>query len=110
MAQARLLVQRKSDKDLKMRDLLVRIDDQAEFNLNYSQSKEIDLAAGEHTIFATNRLYSATESFQIEEGEKAAYEVINVPSGCLAFLFMGLGMGIYKVKLERFDPVLAEKR
>ena len=101
MAQARVTIQRKSEKDLKMRDLLVRIDDQPEFNLNYGQSKEIQLESGEHTIFATNRLYSATETFQIGDGTAVAYEVINIPSGCLAFLFAGLGMGIYKVKIER---------
>ena len=101
MANGRLIVQRNSDADLKMRDLLVRIDDAPAFNLNFGQSKELELDAGEHRILATNRLYSKTEAFEIKEGETSTFEVANVPTGCLAVILMSVGMGLYRVTLKR---------
>lgn len=97
----RLIVQRKSEQDIKMRDLLVRVDDGPQFNLNFGQSKQIDLQSGDHTLHATNRLYSDSTTFTINENETLTYEVANLTSGCIAALFMGLGMGIYKVRIER---------
>jgi hypothetical protein len=103
MANARLIVQRKSEADLKMRDLLVRIDDLPEFNLSFGQSRELEISGGEHILVATNRLYSEKTAFEIGETEDAIFEVANVPSGCLAAVFIGLGMGLYKVKIQRLS-------
>ncbi len=103
MANGRLIVQRNSEADLKMRDLLVRIDEAPAFNLNYGQSRELDLEAGEHTLLATNRLYSQTEAFEIKEGDTATFEVANVTTGCLAVILMSVGMSLYRVTVKRLN-------
>ena len=101
MANGRLIVQRNSEADLKMRDLLVRIDDAPAFNLNFGQTKELEIEAGEHTLFATNRLYSKTETFEIQSGATIAFEVANIPTGCLSLILMSVGMSLYRVTVQR---------
>ena len=106
----RLIVQRKSEQDIKMRDLLVRVDDGPQFNLNFGQSKEFDIEPGDHTLHASNRLYSDTTTFSINENETLTYEVANLTSGCIAALFIGLGMGLYRVRIERLKGLPPEER
>lgn len=103
MPNGRLIVQRNSETDLKMRDLLVRIDETPAFNLNYGQSKELEIEVGEHTLLATNRLYSKTASFEMKEGETVKFEVANVTTGCLAVILMSVGMSLYRVTVKRLD-------
>lgn len=101
MATGRLIIERNSEADIRMRDLLVRIDELPDFNLNFGQTKQLEIETGPHIITATNRLYADTDSFEISDGQTVAYEVANVPSGCLGALFVGLGMGLYRATIMR---------
>jgi len=86
-----------------MRDLLVRVDDQQEHNLQFGRSVEIEVKAGIHEITATNRLFSAKETVTLKEDESATYMATNQAGGCFAALMLVSGSGAYKAKLERLD-------
>ena len=101
MPTGKLVVKRISEHDIQIRDLYVRIDNQPEITLKFNQTKEINIEAGEHTIRATNRLFSKRDTFKINEGETITYEASNEASGCVAALLWGLGAPFYKLILKR---------
>jgi hypothetical protein len=100
MPTGKLIIKRTSPQDVKIRDLYVLIDDKPEINLQYNQSKELDIEPGHHTIRATNRLFSKRDSFKIGGGETIIYEVCNEASGCVMALIWGMGMPFYKLTLK----------
>ena len=81
--EATLYVERKSERDIKMRDLYLTVDDQPERTLQYGQSLEVHLEPGEHRLKATNRLYSDQKTFTVKEGETVRFEGVNEPKGGL---------------------------
>ena len=101
MAPGLLVVSRNSPKDIKIRDLYIELDGNEIAALEYEKSYEGPLIPGEHTLTATNRLYHRSESFTSSEGERVAFEVANIASGCGGLMFIVVGMGPYKVKLKR---------
>ena len=105
MPESILVVRRSSPDDLQIRDLLVQVDHLPDFNLKFGYKREISLEPGEHTVSVTNRLYTKKATFTLTPGETVAFEVANYASGCMAAFFMGLGMGLYKVRLV---PAAAE--
>jgi|GEM_PF-2288479 len=100
----RLIVKRDHVRDIKMRELYVQVDSGEEFNLNYGASAELELTPGEHTILATNRLYTKKAEFQVATGETVNFQVANMLQGCLSITFVMFGMGPYGVQLTRVDP------
>ncbi|MEA2552724.1 MAG: hypothetical protein QOJ65_900 [Fimbriimonadaceae bacterium] len=104
MDTGRLVARRTSPQDIQIRELLVQVDDGPEFNLKFGESKELDLPPGEHTLCATNRLFTEKTMFQLSAGETVTFEVGNVANGCLAAFFIGLGMGMYRITLNRVGP------
>ena len=105
MPTGKLVVQRTSPQDIQIRDLYVQIDNQPEFNFNYNQTKHFDLEPGEHTIRATNRLFTKKDTFQIKENETVVYEASNEASGCISTFIWGLGMPYYLLKLTRIQSL-----
>ena len=95
---------RKSDRDIKMRDLYVKIDDGKEQNLKFPSEVEITLTTGAHTIYATNRMYTRRLEFEVETGGDSGitFEVANTTRGCGGALF-ALGFGPYQCELRRLD-------
>ena len=92
---------RKSDNDIKMRDLYVKIDDGVEQNLKFGSEIELPVEPGEHTVYATNRVYKRHLEFSIDGiGEVPAFEVANTVRGCAGALFT-LGFGPYQCELRR---------
>jgi len=94
-------VQRTSPKDVKIRDLLVSIDDQPDENLSFDRSIDFPVAAGDHTIRVSNRLFSKIDHFTIASGESISYSVANIPGGCFSILLILGGAGAYRVTLDR---------
>lgn len=101
MQNGKLIVTRTSPRDIKMRELVVRIDDGPEKILLFDQSYETLLAAGEHSILATNRLFTKTATFSLAEDETISFSVANVATGCFSALTVIGGAGGYRVFLER---------
>lgn len=97
-----LVVKRTSSKDLKMRDLYVRIDDLPEDILLYGETLELPLSPGAHHIKITNRLYSKSADFEVKPGENVRFNAANIPSsGVLNLIMTMTGSFAYKVQLER---------
>jgi len=97
-------VSRKSETDIKMRDLHVRIDGGAERNLKFGGETEFEVEVGTHSIAATNRLYTRTLEFVVtDDGGPVVFEVANTARGC-AGAFMALGYGPYQCELRRVEP------
>jgi hypothetical protein len=101
MVQGRVVVNRTSDRDIKARDLIVRVDEDKEDNLKYQQSMEVDLDPGEHTVHVTNNLIKKSATFTIKGGETVTFQAGNVAGGCIGpFVVL---IGIYSVMLERVE-------
>ena len=58
-------ITRKSDSDIKMRDLYVKIDDGEERNVKFGTAIDVTVSVGAHTIHATNRLYKRQVDFEL---------------------------------------------
>lgn len=101
-ATATIYVERKSERDIKFRDLYIVVDDQPEKTLLFGQSVEIPVTPGEHEIKATTRLFTVREKFQVREGETIRFEGINVVKpGVLNVMAFISGSVAYKPILNR---------
>jgi len=93
---------RKSERDIKVRDLYVKLDDGEEHNLKFPSETQLNVTAGIHTIHATNRLYKRHIEFEIAAGgDPVVFEVANTARGCAGVLFT-VG-GPYRVELRRAE-------
>ena len=102
VAQGTLTIVRNSPDDIKMRDLYVSIDELPEWNLQFEDSRSIQLSSGEHRVKITNRLFSKSQTFSLAPGQTTKFRVANIPAGPLfAPLMIIGGMGGYKVRIER---------
>ena len=95
-------ITRKSDTDIKVRDLYVAIDDGPEQTLKYGGEVELEVPIGAHAILATNRLYKRRLEFDVGQGgDPVVFEVANTARGCAGVLFT-VG-GPYQVELRMVD-------
>ena len=98
VAHGTLTIGRNSPDDLKMREL----DELPEWNLQFEDSRSIQLSSGEHRVKITNRLFSKSQTFSLAPGQTTKFRVANIPAGPLfAPLMIIGGMGGYKVRIER---------
>jgi len=105
MSATSVLVERKSDRDIKFRDFYVTVDDLPERTLSYGDSTEFEISPGHHRISATNRLFTVHDEFDVKEGETARFEGINEQkSGPLSiFAIVISGTVMYRPVLERLS-------
>jgi len=96
-----LAVMRTSPRDIKIRDLYIGVDGTEIGNVPYGETLEIPVTQGEHSLTATNRLFTKHATFTCEGDQRVEFEVANVASGCGGLLFVVVGMGPYKVDLKR---------
>lgn len=98
----KVVIERNSPDDIKMRDLYVRIDEGPEFNLPFGQSSEVDLPEGLHSIKVTNRLFTRKLDFDL-----GGVETLYLAAACIWLnpiftpLFLISGTGPYKVRITR---------
>lgn len=90
---------RKSSFDIKMRDLVVRIDDGESQNIKFGGELELDISPGAHTIYATNRVYNRKLEFEVGD-QPVTFEVANTARGCAGALFT-MGFGPYACELRQ---------
>ena len=91
---------RKSDTDIKVRDLYVKVDDGPEQTLKFGSDVQLEVPIGTHAIHATNRLYKRYLEFQVDaDSDPVVFEVANTARGCAGVLFT-VG-GPYQVELRR---------
>lgn len=96
-----LTVTRTSEKDIKMRDLYVTVDGGEERTLLFGGSTTFALAAGEHRVEVTNRLYTKDETVAIGESDDARFLAANVWAGGIFAWALVILTGAYKITLER---------
>lgn len=98
----RLRLERVSDRDMKIRDLYVSVDDLPERTLEFGDTTEFTLSPGEHEVKANNRLFKAALTFTAQAGESITIEAANTQRiGVLNMLtFIGGGL-IYRPVLWR---------
>lgn len=97
-----VLIERKSSRDIRMRDLYVRVDDLPEDTLVYGESLELDLEPGPHRVLVTNRVFSKRLEFDLSEGQTATFSAACVPSrSILSVVMMLTGTVPYKVDIRQ---------
>jgi hypothetical protein len=101
--EAKLSIRRDSPKDIKIRGLFILVDGREVANLTYGQSFEMVISPGEHTLKATNNLYSRSTTFIAEPDRTYAFRGANVMSKVWMVLIGWSGIAPYKVELERTD-------
>jgi hypothetical protein len=98
----RVVIARKSPRDIKMRDLYLALDDEEERTMLYGDMLELAVDPGEHRIKATNRMFSRKLEFEVGSGETVRLNVANVPSwNPFFFVMLIVGTMPYKVSIER---------
>jgi hypothetical protein len=99
---ASVVVDRNWEKDIQMRDLYVSVDDQPESTLQFGDSTEWSLPQGEHKLKITNRLFSKSASFEIQDDERIHFIAANLwLKGIFAPLSLIAGCGPYRVELKK---------
>ena len=101
-----LIVARVSPRDIKMRDVLLFVDDVRVATIRYGQCLKIPVSAGRHTLKATNTVRSQTARFEVSSGKSVAFATGNLPSGCFMFVLAVAGAGPPSILLE---PVSADE-
>ncbi len=93
---------RRSDRDIKIRDLFIQVEGEKEQNIKFGEEIEISVPAGKVEMRATNRLYFRDSSFEITPDEVVEFEVANVATkGPLSALMLVTGTILYRVELKR---------
>ena len=101
---ATIEVRRTSDRDIKMRLLMVVLDGKEMASLKFGESWSTRIAPGPHTLRITNHLFSLEAALDLAEGEIAAFQAGNVV-GLIGLVFLSLfGVGPYKVFMRRVHP------
>ena len=101
-ASGTIRITRKSDRDIKIRDLFIQVEGEKEQNIKFGEVIEIPVPAGKVEMRATNRLYFRDASFEIGPDETVEFEVANVATkGPLSALMLITGTILYRVELKR---------
>lgn len=101
-ASGTIRITRKSDRDIKIRDLFIQVEGEKEQNIKFGEVIEIPVPAGKVEMRATNRLYFRDASFEIGPDETVVFEVANVATkGPLSALMLITGTILYRVELKR---------
>lgn len=99
---ATITIVRDSEKDIKMRDLFVVVDDRDEYRLQYGETVTVEVPAGPHTLLATNKVFRKEVDIDLGGGEATVYEVANVPTkGVLSMILVLTGTVMYKVTIAK---------
>jgi hypothetical protein len=98
---ATITVTRKSNKDVRVRQIYVSVDRRSVAELLFGDSVTLEVAAGHHRIRANNTLVWKTVECDLKAGEHARYAVVNRP-GFGSFLMLSLlGSGPIYLSFER---------
>lgn len=89
-----LRIERVSDRDMKIRDLYVTIDDLPERTLEFGDSLELELPPGEHLVRATNRLFTSRLPVSGKAGERVVVEAANTQKAGVLNVFTFIGGGL----------------
>lgn len=101
---ATLTVERKDEKDVRDRQVVVSIDGEPLATLLYGQQATRDVPPGPHRLKAHNTLFWKNIDVDLQPGEHARFVVIN-RAGTGTFSLLGmLGVGPLYLTFERQQP------
>ncbi|MFZ4507921.1 MAG: hypothetical protein ACOYON_09525 [Fimbriimonas sp.] len=100
---ARIYVSRTSERDIKMREVEVYLDDILWSNLKYSKTKQIEVPAGRHVLRVTNRLNTRKLAFECAPGESIFFQVGQTLPDLNALLILILAAAPYRVFIEEVE-------
>lgn len=101
---ATILVGRLSNRDIKMRELMIYVDHELIGNIRFGQSAKIPLTPGSHILKASNGVRSQSMTIEVGGGQEQAFIVGNAPSGCFIAVLAVAGAGPPTVFLEKATP------
>lgn len=106
---SKLLVVRKSPRDVQHREVHVFVDGERVGVLAYGRKIERPLAPGRRTLKVYNTLVSKTLELDVEPGRTYAFAAGNEAAGCLMGWLMLVGAGPMSVFLEPLEEPVGEQ-
>lgn len=101
MSSAKITIARKAERDIKMRGLEIFLDGNFVKDLQFGGEIELPVEPGEHQLKISNNLYSKENKFTVGTGETVRFAVGNYFTRFGAAATFVLGIGPYKVFLDR---------
>lgn len=101
MARARVHIARNAQRDIKMRGLEIFLDGKFVKDLPFGAEVELSVDPGDHHLKISNNLYSKESRFTVGDGETVRFAVGNYFTKLGAAATVILGIGPYKVFLDR---------
>jgi hypothetical protein len=99
--EGRLTVTRDSTDDVKQRQVIVKLDGERIAVLLYGQTVTRGIEPGEHRLLFDNTWAKKKVEFQIAEGERITYRVINRAGRLTWWMVAALGAGPMYLTVER---------
>jgi hypothetical protein len=99
--ESRVTIFRTSEKDVRQRQLIVKLDGKAFATLMYGQSATREVTPGKHKLNVNNTWVWKTEDFEVAPGEQVKFQLINRPGRFTWFMIGALGVGPIYVTIER---------
>ena len=103
-AAARLVVSRRSPRDVQQRQMIVSLDGEPLATLLYGESAARPLNPGRHTLRVHNTLVWKHAEFDAAPGEEVRFTIVNRPGWATWWLLSLLGAGPLYVSIER-EPI-----
>ena len=96
----KIVISRTDSRDIGFREAVILLDGEQVAVLRAGKTAEIEVAAGKHTIRASNRmLKTPVLDIEVAEGETLSFNTANIATGCFTFLMI-LQMAAPKIILE----------
>ena len=101
---SQIVVSRNSNRDIKMRNVELLLDGEFVTDLPFGAREELEIEPGSHKLTATNRAFTQSTDFDIEEGQNLSFRIVAVPLRGLWSIVSMLGTVPSKVVIEPVEP------
>jgi hypothetical protein len=98
---ARLVVTRRSPKDVQTRQVIVSLDDEQVATLMFGNTYSVDLPPGHHAVRFNNTLVWKTIEFDASPGEHVHFNVVNRTGWGTWWMISLFGAGPLYLTVER---------
>lgn len=99
--ESRVTISRTSEKDVRQRQMIVKLDDEPFATLMYGQAATRPVEPGQHRLRVDNTWVKKTVDFDIAPGEHVKFRLINRSGRFTWFLVGMLGAGPMYITIER---------
>ncbi len=99
--QAQITIRRNSPEDVKLRQVIVKLDEESVAELLYGQTVTIPVAPGHHKLRVDNTWNWKTIELDLAAGDHAKFLTVSRPGRLTAFLAFTLGAGPMYVSIQK---------